>query len=176
MRRFAFFGLLVVSFLAAHGVRPLSSFGQEATTVKQPAKVAEEKEDDKEPVKRLPAHYKDVVTEDQKTKIYALQEDFNAKISVLAEQIKKLQADRAAAIEALLTAEQKKKIEDLKAAAKAKAASKTTKEGTARTAPEVQVEPAKVEVKPAPAAVQPKPPTITPSVPKPATTPAVPKK
>lgn len=63
---------------------------------------------------RLPAYYKDIVDAKQKEKIYTLQADFNGKIDALEEQIKKLTADRDAAVEGVLSAEQKEKLKKAK--------------------------------------------------------------
>ncbi len=110
MRRFnLLMVLLLATFLAAGWLQSSPSSAQENTAKKETA--------DKEPVKRLPPYFKEIVTEEQKTKIYALQEEYNEKISVLAEEIKKLQAARTAAIEALLSPEQKQKLADARAAA-----------------------------------------------------------
>lgn len=96
-------GLLVVS-------SPLS-IGQDK------AKKAEKTEKTKG---RLPAYFADVVSEDQKAKIYAIQEKY-------ADQIKELNAQLAAVakkqndeIDAVLTAEQKGKIDAARAEAVAK--------------------------------------------------------
>jgi len=69
---------------------------------------------------RLPAYYKDIVDAKQKDKIYELQASFNSKIDALEEQIKKLTADRDAAVEGVLTAEQKGKLKKAKEEAAAK--------------------------------------------------------
>ncbi|HTN75300.1 MAG TPA: hypothetical protein VL096_08640 [Pirellulaceae bacterium] len=66
---------------------------------------------------RLPAYYKDVVTPDQKDKIYAIQAKYGDEISKLAEQMKAATAQRDAEIAAILTAEQKDKVLKLRAAA-----------------------------------------------------------
>ncbi|QDU29978.1 hypothetical protein ETAA8_50960 [Anatilimnocola aggregata] len=76
------------------------------------------------PKGRLPAYYKDLVTTEQKDKIYALQSKYDAQIATLADQIKTIQKQRDGEIEALLSAEQKAKLEKLRADAKAKAQEK----------------------------------------------------
>src|SRR4051794_18180560 len=55
---------------------------------------------------RLPAYYKDIVDAKQKDQIYAIQADYNTKIDALEAQIKKLTADRDAAVENVLSADQ----------------------------------------------------------------------
>ncbi len=67
---------------------------------------------------RLPAYFSGVITEDQRQKIYAIQKDFVAKIRPLRRQIESLTKERDEQILALLTPDQKQKIEALKAAAK----------------------------------------------------------
>lgn len=91
---------------------------------------------DKEKDKRsgpLPAHYKDIVTPDQKAKIYQIQDIYRDKIDVLTAQIKTLQAERDAACEAVLNAEQKDKLAKAKAEAAAKRATATKKGEAAPT-------------------------------------------
>lgn len=69
---------------------------------------------------RLPAYYKDIVDEKQKESIYTIQADFKGKIDALKEQIEKLETDRDAAIENVLSAAQKDKLKKAKEAAAAK--------------------------------------------------------
>jgi len=69
---------------------------------------------------RLPPYYKDIVDEKQKTQIYTIQADFNGKIAALKEQIDKLETDRDAAVENVLSAAQKTKLKVAKEAAAAK--------------------------------------------------------
>lgn len=78
---------------------------------------------------RLPAHFRSVVTEEQRQKIYAIQKDYEAKIDPLRRQVQSLTDEQEEKINALLTPEQKQKIEALKAAAaKSKMTKKATKE------------------------------------------------
>lgn len=74
----------------------------------------------KKPAGRLPVHYSDIVTEEQKTEIYAIQAGYAVKISALAKQIKEIQSQQNAEIEALLSPEQKEKLKVAKEAAAAK--------------------------------------------------------
>ena len=71
---------------------------------------------------RLPAYFKDVVTPAQRDSIYKLQIQYNDQIRKLAEEMKALTEKRDAEIEALLSAEQKAKVEALRADAKKKSA------------------------------------------------------
>jgi hypothetical protein len=72
------------------------------------------------PKGRLPAYYKDVVDEKQKASIYKLQADYAAKIEPLQEQIRTLIEERDAAIENVLSAEQKEKLKKVREEALAK--------------------------------------------------------
>jgi hypothetical protein len=72
------------------------------------------------PAARLPSYFSEIVTEEQREKIYAIQKQFAAKIDPLTREIEKLRQARDGEIEALLTPEQKKKLDELRAAAKAK--------------------------------------------------------
>ena len=67
---------------------------------------------------RLPAHYAPVVTEEQKEKIYKIQEEYKPKIDAARTQLDALVKEQKEKIAAVLTTDQKKKIEE--AAAKAK--------------------------------------------------------
>jgi hypothetical protein len=108
--------------------------GQDTTPAKEPAakpadKPAVAKVSDEKPAAtkgkakaksapRLPAHYKDVVSDEQKAKIFAIQKELGPKIAELRKQLASLTAEQTQKIEAVLTPEQLKKIEELKAAAK----------------------------------------------------------
>ena len=83
---------------------------------------------------RLPAYYKDIVDAKQKEKIYTLQADFNGKIDALEEQIKKLTADRDAAVEGVLSPEQKEKLKKAKDGASAGKKKKPADEASADAA------------------------------------------
>ena len=91
---------------------------------KAEAKAAAPEKPKEKSYKRLPAYYGDLVDGKQKEKIYTLQEKWGKQIDELAEQVKALQAKRDAEIEAVLTAEQKVKLEKTRADAKAKALEK----------------------------------------------------
>jgi len=67
---------------------------------------------------RLPNYFSGVVTDEQRTKIYAIQSEFDPKIKDLNLKLDALKKERDEKILALLTPEQRKKIDDLKAAAK----------------------------------------------------------
>ena len=67
---------------------------------------------------RLPAYYNQVVTGEQREKIYEIQEQYQPKIEALDAQLKALKKEREERITAVLTPEQRQKVEE--AATKAK--------------------------------------------------------
>jgi Spy/CpxP family protein refolding chaperone len=67
---------------------------------------------------RLPAHYKGVVTEDQRKQIYKIMAEYAPRFADLRAQLRQVTKEQDDKIEALLTPEQKQKIAQLKAAAK----------------------------------------------------------
>ncbi len=67
---------------------------------------------------RLPPYFGAVVTPELREKIYAIQAEYDPKISELRKEIEALTNARDEKIYALLTPEQRKKIEELKAAAR----------------------------------------------------------
>jgi len=92
---------------------------------KQPAaKGAEAKKADAKKAKkfrgRLPAYYRHVVDEKQREAIYKIQEEYAAKLAALKAQLAALTQERNDKVAAVLTPEQKAKVEKLKAEARAK--------------------------------------------------------
>ncbi|MBX3413675.1 MAG: hypothetical protein KF708_13375 [Pirellulales bacterium] len=81
---------------------------------------------------RLPAYYSQVVSPDQKEKIYEVQKSYAPRIKELRAQLATLQTERDAKCRALLTSEQRKKVDELVAEAKA---ARETAEATAPTTP-----------------------------------------
>jgi cell division protein ZapA (FtsZ GTPase activity inhibitor) len=75
----------------------------------------------------LPLYYKGVVTDEQKDKIYSILDDYNPKLKALTNQLKTLTAERDAKLDALLTAEQKAKIQAKRDEAQAKRAAEKAK-------------------------------------------------
>lgn len=71
---------------------------------------------------RLPALYRDVVTEQQRPEVAALLAKYNGKLAKLKAEIKSLTAERDQALESLLSGDQKAKLAQLKAEAKTKRA------------------------------------------------------
>jgi len=109
---------------AAAGSAQSADSGQAAGTQATPSK--EKKSTGKKtkggksakPRGRLPNYFSGVVTDEQREKIYAIQNEFEPKIKELILKLDSLKKERDEKINALLTPEQKKKIDDLKAAAK----------------------------------------------------------
>lgn len=80
---------------------------------------------------RLPNYYAQVVTEEQRQKIYDIQRKYFTKIETLRRQLEALIAERDKEIEAVLTPEQKAKIEKLrKEAAERRAARRDENAGS----------------------------------------------
>lgn len=69
---------------------------------------------------RLPAYYRTVVTDKQRQKIYAIQNEYDAEIHRLKEQLKTLTEERDVRISAVLNAQQRAEVARLREAAKAK--------------------------------------------------------
>jgi hypothetical protein len=92
----------------------------------------------KKVIRRLPNFYGELVDGTQKEKIYAILDQHTPQIEALVAQVKALQQKRDAEIEAVLTAEQKVKLEKARAESKAKAAERLA----ARKAAEAEATPA----------------------------------
>lgn len=132
------------------GLLPLSSFAQEAKPkVEATPAVKVEGKAKAAPKGRLPAHYKEVVTEEQKQQIYDVNAKYATEIEALAEKMKAAVAKRDAEIEALLSADQKAKVAKLKEEAAAK---KKATAATKEAKPATPATPATTTVKPATAA------------------------
>jgi hypothetical protein len=105
---------------AAGTLQPSSADSTPATTpADQPDKTKKAKRRGGD---HLPLYYKDVVTDDQKKQIYSIQDEYKPKLNALKEQLKALTAERDAKLDALLTADQKTKVEAKRAEAQAKRA------------------------------------------------------
>jgi len=91
----------------------------------------------KEPAKakgRLPAYYKEIVTETQKEEIYTLQTKYDSQLDALTGQLDTLRKQRDTEIEALLTPDQKSKLTAARAAADSKKKKKPAETATKKTA------------------------------------------
>jgi len=69
--------------------------------------------------RRLPPYFNEVVTPDQRDKIYALQEQYAERLKKLQEDMYALQAKREEEIDAILSADQRQRVMELAARAKA---------------------------------------------------------
>ncbi len=69
---------------------------------------------------RLPNFYRQVVNQKQRQTIYKIQAEYAPKIADLKAQLDALTKERDQRVAAVLTPEQRKRVEDFKAAAKAK--------------------------------------------------------
>lgn len=105
----------------------LSAFGKEkaddkAAETKAPKPKADKKvaAAGKKSGPRLPRHYSDVISEDQREKATSVYAKFNGKIAKLKVDIETAKAERDKAVEDMLTPEQKEKATKLRDEAKAK--------------------------------------------------------
>lgn len=100
-----------------------STVGQEKSASKPtPAKVA------KKPAGRLPAHYGKLgISSDQRAKIYGVQSTYKKQIADLQKQIDALKTKQNTEVQAVLTADQKKKLDEILAEAKKAAEARSSK-------------------------------------------------
>lgn len=89
-----------------------------AIAQKKAASAAEEKDAPRKP--RLPNYFAKVVTEEQRAKITAIQEEFLPQLEAKREELKSLNARQDAAIQKILSKEQWTQIETLRTEARAK--------------------------------------------------------
>ncbi|MBN1395618.1 MAG: hypothetical protein JW959_11390 [Pirellulales bacterium] len=109
-------GCLAVALTAAG--RP--GVGAEDTTPdKTTAKKKGQAKDGKK-FRRLPPYYSEVIDDEQREKIYDIQEEYGPKIQALRAQLKALIEERNKKLEAVLSAEQKQQIDAARTEAKAK--------------------------------------------------------
>jgi serine/threonine protein kinase len=91
------------------------------------------------PPRRLPAYYNQVVTPQQRDKIYSIQHSYAERIEALQVQLKELQSRMDADVKAVLTPEQLRKVEELTAVAEAKSAqSQSSKASSTTQKPELE--------------------------------------
>jgi hypothetical protein len=103
--------------------------------VNSPLSVGQEKAAEKKKAKgKLPAYYADVVSDEQKEKIYAVQAKYAKEISDLNQQLAAVAKKQNEEIEALLTDEQKEKIDKARADAVAKKKRKAAEKKAAEEA------------------------------------------
>ena len=73
---------------------------------------------------RLPAYYSRVVSQEQREEIYAIQARFAAEMQKLKEQLEAMEQARDKEVSGVLTADQKKQVDAMVAAARAKRAAR----------------------------------------------------
>lgn len=114
--------LMAVAAIAALLAGPASAQEKPAgkTDAKPSAAEKETAKKAKKPSVRMPMYYGDVVDKAQREKIAAILGQYTPKINDLKAQLEALTKERDEKLAAVLTPEQAKKIEQLKAAAKAK--------------------------------------------------------
>ncbi len=122
-------GVLLAALLAS-----LLAFGGSVTAQEKKedaAKPAAEKNEDAKPRGRLPAYFAAVVNQEQREKIYGIQESYRAKIETLQKQLTTLIAERDKAIDTVLTPEQLKEVSKKREEAQKKREAGAKKEETA---------------------------------------------
>ncbi len=110
VRRFSAFSLIAVLVCA-------SAYAQDADKAKPAA--GEKKPARAKPRGRLPAYFAKIVDDEQRAAIYQLQSAFAAKKEALRKQLEAIEAEEDAAIEGVLSPEQKQKLAAIRAEAKA---------------------------------------------------------
>ncbi|MDO4551159.1 MAG: hypothetical protein Q4C96_07915 [Planctomycetia bacterium] len=120
MKKHIIISFLLVFALTITVIQNISLLAQETETPAAPAITSEEssaaesaqdavptKKARKEPRGILPPFYKDVVTEEQRTKIYGIQAQYNEKIRELEKQVAELRAERDAKVLDVLSSQQR---------------------------------------------------------------------
>jgi hypothetical protein len=97
---------------------------------------------------RLPAYFADIVTDEQRTAIYKIQESYKKQIDDLEAQLAAAREKEMTEIEALLDAEQKEKLKKAREEAAAKKKKKTTTDAAAAESKPTVEKPATTTVKP----------------------------
>lgn len=114
--------LLTVIFISTAAIC-WNAYSQEASASKSPRAKSRG---------RLPAYYGDVITKEQRDKIYSIQASYEEQLAALREQLKALVAKRDAEVEAVLTPEQREQVkkiaEEARAERQAQAALKAASE------------------------------------------------
>lgn len=81
--------------------------------------------------RRLPNFYRDVVSDKQRDEVYTIQAAYFEPIEMLTQRLERLQNERDAQIEAVLNAEQKKKVEALRKESRDRAAERRSTRSSA---------------------------------------------
>lgn len=113
-------GCVVLGLLGTVGMASAGRAADENQPAKPAEKAASAKESGaKKAGGRLPNYFSQIVDDAQKEKIYEVQKQYAARIASLQAELDKLTKERDDKILALLTPEQKKQLDELKATAKA---------------------------------------------------------
>ncbi|MEX2175452.1 MAG: hypothetical protein WD872_13905 [Pirellulaceae bacterium] len=100
-----------------------------------PLTIGQEKADQTEKsVRRLPAYYSDVVSQEQRKQIYAIQEKYAKELKTLNEQMLALAQKQTNEVEAVLSAEQKEQVEKARTASASRKKKKAADKKAAKTA------------------------------------------
>ncbi len=114
-------GLAAVAGVAAQDVSPAPGRPVGQTEKDNAARVAPG------PVRgRLPAYYGQVVTEEQRQRIYAIQTKHRLRIQTLEAELKALRAEQRQQVEAVLSPEQHSRVADLRLKARESRSQKAT--------------------------------------------------
>jgi hypothetical protein len=116
--------LVAWTFVAVLGLAGVLQAESAWAQEKKPSAAAEEKPAAKKATGRLPAYYTGVVTPQQREAIYKIQAEYTTQLDELKAKVASLTKERDERVAALLTPEQKEKIEKAKEAATAKRAAK----------------------------------------------------
>lgn len=111
-------------FVAVLGIVCSTAVNRALAQDKTPAAPAGEKASAKKLTGRLPAHYTEVVTAQQREAIYKIQTEYAPRIKDAQAKLAELTKERDDRITALLTPEQKQKLEKAKEQATSKRATK----------------------------------------------------
>ena len=117
--------LVAWTFVAVLGLACALNVESAWAQEKKSSAAADEKVAAKKPAGRLPAYYTAVVTPQQRDAIYKIQTEYASQLKELQTKVASLTKERDERVAALLTPEQKEKIEKAKEAATAKRAAKT---------------------------------------------------
>lgn len=114
------------SFLALAALGVLAGYTSQVVAQKAEEKVRRP---------RLPNYYAQVVNDEQRAKINEIQDEYQPQLAKLRDELKTLVEERDAAIEKVLTADQRKQVDTLRAEAAAKRRAGTASAPEAREAP-----------------------------------------
>jgi hypothetical protein len=129
---------LVASLVVALSFATPPTFAENGPETEKP------KKERKESFHRLPPHFGKVIDEKQRETIYGIQDEYGPKIKALKDQLAALMQERDKKVDAVLTPEQRKQIDQMNADSKAKrkAAAEERKQEGAKEKTEEKAAPA----------------------------------